>query len=595
MPRRWRPRLRASCRMARSGHGGAGPSGGCWRSESRSLPQAGGSSGSVRLSVRIGAVARCRSQVVSKPRGISARSLRTRVSPARAGRLPMAACSRLSTNGATSRSTTSPPGSAGRSRGTALRRSARVTPKRLASPPTERGCCTSGIRARKRSPSRPNGPPSSGASPFEAASHALLWSDTGNNELVLKHWSGDDGTILVNEWRAEQRSRLVVVDLATSTIRAIHPIGTTSPYGASLSPDAVHIVYDKPDPATRLRDIYIAGVGEAQEIPLIRDASSDHSPMWTRDGRFVLFLSDRSGPTSLWAQRVEGARPIGRPVRVEPNLGWASPMGETADGAYFFRRQMGTRDVYIVDLDQNGVITSEPMRASSEVVGANGSSDWSPDGKQLTFFRRRDDRWSLVVKSIAEPREREINDPNLVGHRPASLGARRDIHSLQIHVSGSAGVAARRFADRRDLDGHSQVHRPLQSHPAQPRADLRDQPALVLPTRSCLGRLDARPQQSIRPGRRSAWRSRPGANAWPTPRATGGSSSCFGSSIWRAPGASARSFVRAQTSSSMRTRGRATGAKCSSNARSGRRARRRATRPASGRWMWRLAPHVGWG
>ena len=96
------------------------------RSESRSLRQAGGSSGSVRLSVRIGAVARCRSQVVSKPRGISARSLRTRVSPARAGRLPMAACSRLSTNGATSRSTRSPPGSAGRSRGTAQRRSARV-------------------------------------------------------------------------------------------------------------------------------------------------------------------------------------------------------------------------------------------------------------------------------------------------------------------------------------------------------------------------------------------------------------------------------------------------------------------------------------
>jgi Tol biopolymer transport system component len=175
----------------------------------------------------------------------------------------------------------------------------------------------------------------------------------------------------------------------------------------------MHIVYDKPDPATRLRDIYIAGVGDAQEVPLIRDASSDHSPMWTRDGRFVLFLSDRSGPTSLWAQRVEGARPLGLPVRVEPNLGWAYPMGETANGDYFFRRQMGTRDVYIVDLDQNGAITSEPMRASAEVVGANGSSDWSPDGKQLTFFRRRDDRYSLVVKSIDEPREREINDPDV--------------------------------------------------------------------------------------------------------------------------------------------------------------------------------------
>ena len=251
--------------------------------------------------------------------------------------------------------------------------------------------------------------------PVSGGEPSILWSDTGNNQLVLKHWSGDDRLILVNEWRAEQRSRLAVVDLETSTIRAVHPIGTTSPNGASLSPDAAHVVYDKPDPVTRVRDIYIAEVGSDQEIPLIRDGSSDHSPMWTRDGQFVLFLSDRSGPTSLWAQRVESARPVGRPVRVEPNLGWSFPMGETSTGAYFFRRQMGTRDVYVAELDSTGVIASEPVRASTQVVGANGASDWSPDGRQLTFFRRRDDRWSLVITSIDDGREREINDPNIAG------------------------------------------------------------------------------------------------------------------------------------------------------------------------------------
>ena len=243
----------------------------------------------------------------------------------------------------------------------------------------------------------------------------ILWSDAGNSELVLQHWAGDDRVVLVKEWRSEQQSRLVVVDLDTSTIRAVHPIGTASPHGASLSPDATYVVYDKPDPATKLRDIFIAAVGDGKEMPLVRDASSDHTPMWTRDGRFILFLSDRSGPTGLWAQRVESARPVGRPLRVEPNLGWAFPMGETAAGSYFYRRQMGTRDVYVVDLDPTGVITTEPTRVSTEVVGANGSSDWSPDGKQLTFFRRRDDRWSLVIKSLDTEREREIFNPDVVG------------------------------------------------------------------------------------------------------------------------------------------------------------------------------------
>jgi hypothetical protein len=226
-------------------------------------------------------------------------------------------------------------------------------------------------------------------------------------------------------------------------------------------------VYDKPDPATRLRDIYIAGVGDGQERPLVRDASSDHTPMWTRDGQFVLFLSDRSGPTSLWAQRVESARPVGRAIRVEPNLGWSYPMGETATGSYFFRRQMGTRDVYVVDLDSTGVITTEPMRASSEVVGANGSSDWSPDAQQLAFFRRRDDRWSLVIKSIDEQREREIYNPHLVGiGRPrweasgksilfkAALHERPGLHRLDL-ATGDISTVIPRFIGDYDLIPHS--------------------------------------------------------------------------------------------------------------------------------------------
>ena len=282
--------------------------------------------------------------------------------------------------------------------------------------------------------------------------------------------------------------------------------------------------------------------------------------MWTRDGRFVLFLSDRSGPTALWAQRVEAARPVGRPIRVEPNLGWAFPMGETADGAYFFRRQIGTRDVHVVDLDASGVIVGEPMRASTEVVGANGTSDWSPDGKQLTFFRRRDDRWSLVIKSMDDGREREITDPHMVGiGRPrwepdgtsilvkAIYRDRPGLHRVDLQT-GAISMVLPQFIGHYDLVPHSRAliyetnRRTFFHHDLETGATTGIHE--VEPPSAMFG-------MAVSPDGRSAGLHRQRDRR---------SSSC-GSSTSRVPTGSGPSFGPRPTSSSTRTHGPSTGGK----------------------------------
>ena len=252
--------------------------------------------------------------------------------------------------------------------------------------------------------------------PIGGGEPRVIWRDPLRSEVQLRHWSGDDRLLLVNLWTKEGTSELLVISTDDGSTRLTHHVGRLSPYGASLSPNGAYIVFDKPDEQTRLRDIFIVDVDRGSEAPLIRHVASDHTPAWTKDGRHILFLSDRSGTTGLWAQRVEAGRAVGLPVRLEPTLGWAFPMGRTTDdGAYFFRRQIGTRDVYVVDVDASGAIAGEPTRVSTQVAGANGASDWSPDGTKLTFFRRRDDRWSLVIKSMNDGREREIADPQMLG------------------------------------------------------------------------------------------------------------------------------------------------------------------------------------
>src|SRR5262249_14634184 len=152
-------------------------------------------------------------------------------------------------------------------------------------------------------------------------------------------------------------SGLFLVSTGTGTAKRVLVTGRTLPYGASLSPDSQYIAYDKPDASTGNRDVHMVSADGQFDVSVVSDPANDHTPAWTHDRRALLCRSDRAGPTGLWAQHVEGMRPVGTPRRIEPNLGWSFFMGLTRDDTYFVRRQMGTRDVYIADIDPTtGVI-----------------------------------------------------------------------------------------------------------------------------------------------------------------------------------------------------------------------------------------------
>ena len=365
----------------------------------------------------VGAVGPCRSLAVSKRRGASDRFLRTpsrRAWRALARRPPPVLCGESGRPGDPRDRDRQ---ALGGHRETAPRKRQRIRRDVALHGRRNEGCSTSGIRARKRSQDANGERPTEIRSiPIRGGEPSILWSDTGNSELVLKHWSGED--------RADPRQR---VESGTAlAARGRRPRHGDCPRGPSHRNHVAERRLALPRRnAHRLRQ---AGSGDptARYLhrrrrqrpgdPLIRDGSSDHSPIWTRDGR-VRAVSERSlGANSHSGHSASKPRVRwGARIRVEPNLGWAYPMGETARRRLFLPPADGypgrvCRRARLVGCDRQ-----RAGARSTEVVGANGASDWSPDGKQLTFFRRRDDRWSLVVKSIDDGREREINDPNIAG------------------------------------------------------------------------------------------------------------------------------------------------------------------------------------
>ena len=105
--------------------------------------------------------------------------------------------------------------------------------------------------------------------PVRGGEPSTVWRDPDRAHVRLHHWAGDDRLMLVNRWIGDARSELAVIDTEAGTLRASRSRSArSSPNGASLSPDASLVVFDRPDPETRLRDIYIAAVGVPGETPL---------------------------------------------------------------------------------------------------------------------------------------------------------------------------------------------------------------------------------------------------------------------------------------------------------------------------------------
>ena len=279
----------------------------------------------------------------------------------------------------------------------------------------------------------------------------MVWQGDDGRDMGFQHWAGDDA-ILASREVPDGESELLVISSSDGRIRSSFEFPSLSLVGASLSPDGRFVAYERPEASTGLADIYIRDVETGSDAPLIRDASSDQSPVWTSDGRALLFVSYRSGTSALWMQPVIDGRASGRPTRIEPNLGWAYPMGGlTNAGSLFFRRQIGTRDVYVVDIDPVALtLSGEPQRVSAEGVGANGSSGWSPDGWSARVFQTSTRSADDARRQVARGWEGTgILEAAAEWHRAASVRGRRALVAVQGVVEQPSWTTPTRPRQRR--------------------------------------------------------------------------------------------------------------------------------------------------
>jgi Tol biopolymer transport system component len=230
-------------------------------------------------------------------------------------------------------------------------------------------------------------------------------------------FTSDDRQILIVAYRTEAPSELGFVSTTDGQYRSVrilpHP-----PQKASLSPDGKWIAYDQqPDSNAVQRDVFVISAADGKEVSRIVHAAADAAPVWSPDGRYVLFASTRGGASGLYAQRMVDGAPSGEPLEIKSELPRGfMPMGFGGQ-SFFFADNAGGGDIYSVAF-ANGRVTGPPDKLVRSYEHGNMNGSWIYDTNQLLYMSRRGaainaDGATLVLRNMRTGDEVEFARPGM--------------------------------------------------------------------------------------------------------------------------------------------------------------------------------------
>jgi Tol biopolymer transport system component len=203
-------------------------------------------------------------------------------------------------------------------------------------------------------------------------------------------WSPDGNWLAVTEReRNEDNESLFLVSARTGEKRRLTepPHGFSGDFMPAFSPDGRAIVFARLSgwSASEIYLVPLSGdrpAGSARA--LTRDGRWAISPVWTRDGRSIFYLSgDSGGRLAIWKFAVSVDTP---PERISELDGDAFQLSLGTDLVY--SRETGDTNIWRANI---GISRSQPT--SADVLIASTRYDWqprfSPDGKRIAFGSTR--------------------------------------------------------------------------------------------------------------------------------------------------------------------------------------------------------------
>jgi Tol biopolymer transport system component len=249
--------------------------------------------------------------------------------------------------------------------------------------------------------------------------------------------------------KADNTGEIGIVAAADGALRVLKSVGRQQypPSRMTFSPDGKYLACDlaaRDNPEKR--EIHLLSVDGRVDTSVLEQPANDRVVGWSPEGR-LLFASDRTGVTGIWAQVITDGKPQGSPELIKANVNPYS-LGLTRSGALYYSVVSSVPDIYLASVDfVTGKVLSGPTPLAQQYFGLNNFPQWSRDGKYLAYLSRRDPNSRngqlniLAIRSTETGQVRELH-PNMrmlnVGNFPYPVWS-PDGESLMVSGSDKQG------------------------------------------------------------------------------------------------------------------------------------------------------------
>lgn len=280
------------------------------------------------------------------------------------------------------------------------------------------------------------------AQPFDSETLRVTGEIFPVAEPVTQFSVSANGAVAYLSGSAAASDQMVWRDRAGKEVGSVGPPGVYG--GFRLSPDERSIVFNRPSAANT--DIWVLDIARGVPSRITFDPNIDNLPIWSPDGRRILWPSNRRGGFDLFVKPASGTGQDELRIPMGTVNGW--PTDWSRDGKWVLFQRPGdktSQDLWIAPQSPESSGQQKPVPyLNSQFAESNGV--FSPDGRWIAYVSNESGHDEVYVQAFPLTDEKDQisigggNEPEWRkdGAELFYLAADRNLMAVPIRVIGNA-------------------------------------------------------------------------------------------------------------------------------------------------------------